>query len=224
MDIRFLGHAAFALEHDGNDRAHRPVPDRQPEGRGQADEVAADAILLTHGHGDHYRRHRRHRQAHRRAGRGDHRARRRDRPGGRRRLRPEPRRHRRVRLGLGAPLARLAHLDDAEGHGQHAGGASSSSSATSDLPPGRHGAVHRPRAAAAPRPHRRRADVHRRPLHDGPLRRGRRRGARRGRPGHPVPLRHVPADRDRRAGVQVRRADAGDAEVVVLEPGRDHTP
>ena len=37
----------------GHDGADRPVPDRQPEGGRDADEVAADAILLTHGHADH---------------------------------------------------------------------------------------------------------------------------------------------------------------------------
>ena len=35
MDIRFLGHAAFALGTTATDRAHRPVPDRQPEGGGR---------------------------------------------------------------------------------------------------------------------------------------------------------------------------------------------
>ena len=41
----------------------------------------------------------------------------------------------------------------------------------------------------------------------------------------PLPLRHLPADRDRRAGVQVRRRDAGRTpKVVVLEPGETHTP
>ena len=52
---------------------------------------------------------------------------------------------------------------------------------------------------------RRRAHVHRRPLHDGPPRRRRGGGARRRRDRDPVPLRHVPADRDRRRGVQVGR-------------------
>ena len=82
MDIRFLGHAAFALSDGDTTRADRSVPDRQPEGRrGGRRGRRRRTILLTHGHGDHYRRHGRHRQAHRRAGRGDRRARQRDRRG-----------------------------------------------------------------------------------------------------------------------------------------------
>jgi L-ascorbate metabolism protein UlaG (beta-lactamase superfamily) len=50
MNIRFLGHAAFSLEAGGTTVAHRPVPDRQPKAAASADEVKADAILLTHGH------------------------------------------------------------------------------------------------------------------------------------------------------------------------------
>jgi L-ascorbate metabolism protein UlaG (beta-lactamase superfamily) len=53
MDIRFLGHAAFALEHDGKTVLIDPFLTGNPKAAASADEVAADAILLTHGHGDH---------------------------------------------------------------------------------------------------------------------------------------------------------------------------
>jgi L-ascorbate metabolism protein UlaG (beta-lactamase superfamily) len=54
MDIRFLGHAAFALEHDGTTVLIDPFLTGNPKAAVAADEVAADAILLTHGHGDHF--------------------------------------------------------------------------------------------------------------------------------------------------------------------------
>jgi L-ascorbate metabolism protein UlaG (beta-lactamase superfamily) len=54
MDIRFLGHAAFALEHDGKTVLIDPFLTGNPKAAASADEVAADAILLTHGHGDHF--------------------------------------------------------------------------------------------------------------------------------------------------------------------------
>ena len=54
MDIRFLGHAAFALQHDGKTVLIDPFLTGNPKAAASADEVAADAILLTHGHGDHY--------------------------------------------------------------------------------------------------------------------------------------------------------------------------
>jgi L-ascorbate metabolism protein UlaG (beta-lactamase superfamily) len=54
MDIRFLGHAAFALEHEGTTVLVDPFLTGNPKAAASADEVAADAILLTHGHGDHY--------------------------------------------------------------------------------------------------------------------------------------------------------------------------
>jgi L-ascorbate metabolism protein UlaG (beta-lactamase superfamily) len=54
MDIRFLGHAAFALEHGGKTVLIDPFLTGNPKGAASADDIAADAILLTHGHGDHY--------------------------------------------------------------------------------------------------------------------------------------------------------------------------
>jgi L-ascorbate metabolism protein UlaG (beta-lactamase superfamily) len=53
MLIRFLGHAAFALEHDGKTVLIDPFLTGNPKASATADEVAADAIFLTHAHGDH---------------------------------------------------------------------------------------------------------------------------------------------------------------------------
>src|SRR5690349_20275292 len=53
MQITFLGHAAFALEHDGKTVLVDPFLTGNPKAAAKADEVAADAIFLTHGHGDH---------------------------------------------------------------------------------------------------------------------------------------------------------------------------
>jgi L-ascorbate metabolism protein UlaG (beta-lactamase superfamily) len=53
MQIRFLGHAAFSLEHDGKIVLIDPFLTGNPKAAAQAGELAADAIFLTHGHGDH---------------------------------------------------------------------------------------------------------------------------------------------------------------------------
>src|ERR1022692_2151905 len=53
MEIRFLGHAAFELSHDGVTVLIDPFLTGNPKAAVSAEEVAADAILLTHGHGDH---------------------------------------------------------------------------------------------------------------------------------------------------------------------------
>ena len=84
MDIRFLGHAAFALEHDGKTVLIDPFLTGNPKAAASADEVAADAILLTHGHGDHFGDTVAIAKRTGATGRGDHRDRRRDRRGGRR--------------------------------------------------------------------------------------------------------------------------------------------
>jgi L-ascorbate metabolism protein UlaG (beta-lactamase superfamily) len=53
MNIRFLGHAAFALEHEGTTVLVDPFLTGNPKAAASAEEVSADAILLTHGHADH---------------------------------------------------------------------------------------------------------------------------------------------------------------------------
>jgi L-ascorbate metabolism protein UlaG (beta-lactamase superfamily) len=53
MDIRFLGHSAFALSHDGITVLVDPFLSGNPKAAAEASEVEADAILLTHGHVDH---------------------------------------------------------------------------------------------------------------------------------------------------------------------------
>lgn len=54
MDIRWLGHAAFELTHDGVTVLVDPFLTDNPVATVSADDVAADAILLTHGHMDHF--------------------------------------------------------------------------------------------------------------------------------------------------------------------------
>src|ERR671937_703431 len=54
MNIRFLGHAAFTLEADGTTVLIDPFLTGNPKAAASADDVSADAILLTHGHADHY--------------------------------------------------------------------------------------------------------------------------------------------------------------------------
>jgi L-ascorbate metabolism protein UlaG (beta-lactamase superfamily) len=53
MDIRFLGHAAFELTNDGKTVLIDPFLTGNPKAAVAARDLSADAILLTHGHGDH---------------------------------------------------------------------------------------------------------------------------------------------------------------------------
>src|SRR3954447_25678567 len=53
MNIHFLGHAAFALEHDGKTLLVDPFLTGNPKAAASADDITADAIFLTHGHADH---------------------------------------------------------------------------------------------------------------------------------------------------------------------------
>jgi L-ascorbate metabolism protein UlaG (beta-lactamase superfamily) len=51
--VRFLGHAALLLECDGRSILIDPFFTGNPKSVINADEVAADLILISHGHGDH---------------------------------------------------------------------------------------------------------------------------------------------------------------------------
>jgi len=53
MDIRFLGHAAFELTDGTSTVLIDPFLTGNPKAAASADELVADAILLTHGHVDH---------------------------------------------------------------------------------------------------------------------------------------------------------------------------
>src|SRR5450432_3737740 len=54
MEIRFLGHACFALSDGETTVLIDPFLTGNPKAAASADDVAATTILLTHGHADHY--------------------------------------------------------------------------------------------------------------------------------------------------------------------------
>src|SRR5437660_12605250 len=54
MEVRFLGHACFALTDGDTTVLIDPFLSGNPKAAISADDVAATTILLTHGHGDHY--------------------------------------------------------------------------------------------------------------------------------------------------------------------------
>jgi L-ascorbate metabolism protein UlaG (beta-lactamase superfamily) len=53
MNLRFLGHAAFELTDGEKTVLIDPFLTGNPKAAAAAEDLAADAILLTHGHGDH---------------------------------------------------------------------------------------------------------------------------------------------------------------------------
>jgi L-ascorbate metabolism protein UlaG (beta-lactamase superfamily) len=53
MNIRFLGHATFTLEHEGTTVLIDPFLTSNPKAAVRPEEVEADAILVSHGHFDH---------------------------------------------------------------------------------------------------------------------------------------------------------------------------
>ena len=53
VDVRFLGQSCFELKAGGATVVTDPFLNGNPKAAISADEVEADAILLTHGHGDH---------------------------------------------------------------------------------------------------------------------------------------------------------------------------
>src|SRR3954462_2065095 len=53
VNVRWLGHSAFHLSGAGADVLVDPWLTGNPKAAVSADELPADAILLTHGHGDH---------------------------------------------------------------------------------------------------------------------------------------------------------------------------
>lgn len=53
MRMRYLGHAGFWIEADGKRVVFDPFLSGNPKSPVKPEEIAADGIVLTHGHGDH---------------------------------------------------------------------------------------------------------------------------------------------------------------------------
>ena len=112
MDIRFLGQACFELTEGDTRILIDPFLSENPKATVGPDDVDPTHIFLTHGHFDHWgdvvdiaKRTGAHCVAIAELA-GELQAR-----GHRERGGPEPRRHRRVRLRLGPPGPRVAHID-----------------------------------------------------------------------------------------------------------------
>jgi len=52
--VRYLGHSAFSIEHEGTKLLIDPFLTGNPKAAANADEIEADVILVTHGHADHF--------------------------------------------------------------------------------------------------------------------------------------------------------------------------
>jgi L-ascorbate metabolism protein UlaG (beta-lactamase superfamily) len=53
VEVHYLGHSAFSIEHDGTKILVDPFLTGNPKATADAAEIEADAILVTHGHSDH---------------------------------------------------------------------------------------------------------------------------------------------------------------------------
>ena len=217
MEIKFIGHSSLRAERGRHEGAGRPVPEAEQPGRGdrrggradphRASPTATPTTSPTRSPSA--------------SAPAPTASRSSSSPtcsksrGSRTRQRPQPRRHGRVRLGLGQARPGLAHqhrprlrrraLQPEPGTVIGAAGGPGDQHRRQDrLPRRRHRLFSDMKLIAERTAGRRRPDPDRRPLHDGPPRRRRRRRVRRRRDGDPDALRHLPADRDRRRGVQGR--------------------